>query len=926
MANLEVFRFKSAEQLTQQVSDVSNILGESITQSTIHNESLGLSINDLKVRFPVRYQAYIDILRKNRKGEVTHAPYTKRIHTLNVLDGYISTHHSQREDDRTLFAPQMNAFEALRAFLEEGRTKGYIKLPTGSGKTVVFTEFVEATDLKTLIVVPTQILVNQTEEKFREFAPATEIGKVYSRHKDYSKQTTVSTYASFLKDVESGKINPDDYDLLILDEAHKSLSSRKIDAVRSFSNAIKLGFTATPRYTQEKHLRNLLSTEIHTMSIREAVEQGILSSLSIYIAKTDIDLSEVKVTSRGEYQDRDLERAINIMSRNTAAVNLYEAMFQDQPAVAYCVSVKHAEDLASRFREKGISAEVISGYQPREEQFEVLNRFRSGFIKVLCNADILIEGFDDPHVNVCLNLRPTISPVIAEQRAGRVLRPDPGNPFKHAYIIDFIDQFTNPNHFPVSFAQILEAAHIFRNYDNPDTHPGFGIQDKGVVRYPELGISGLRVITNAEEVMRVVSKMVEQKYQLPHEGWNTINAVALRFKISRTATQRLTNNYRESHPEYFRMFQPPHGNMPHEYISPELVSIIQEVKANAKVPIEGWMTATAFAKELGVSYVLVGRLLERHREADSINLRVFRAHNGQLLEHYSPGLLNALRTQIKEGHLDIGAAAIGWLTYSKAGDILGADNKTIETFAEAYKETSPELFVRFRINKGRGEARVHIAPELVQLIKEKIESIPLAEEGWVTREGLMRTLAIGHSAIVTLLEKYKEPNPGYFQIRRDSRGRVFEYISPALIPVLQSDRRGFTPPQVGWLSYPMLAQELGVTHPTAKKIAQKYQETYPEDFKSFLSSNGRLREFVSPRFIAILKEEIGRVGKPEEGWITAYGLQSETGIDARLVYNFVKKYRDTNLEYFRVYRDRRNRISEHFSPELMDKVKKHYGK
>lgn len=208
MTNPELLRLRSLEQLTKQVSDVSAILGESITQPNLHNEILGLSLNELKERFPIRYQIYLDALRKSRTGEAFSAPYAKRIHTLNALDGYISTHYSQNEGDRTLWESQMNAFEALRLSLEDGLTDGYIRLPTGSGKTVVFTEFVEATNPKALIVVPTRILVNQTIEKFERFAPGIETGKVYSDAKEWDRQVTITTYSSFLRGVESGKINP----------------------------------------------------------------------------------------------------------------------------------------------------------------------------------------------------------------------------------------------------------------------------------------------------------------------------------------------------------------------------------------------------------------------------------------------------------------------------------------------------------------------------------------------------------------------------------------------------------------------------------------------------------------------------------------------------------------------------------------------
>jgi len=919
-------RPKTKEQLNIQVNNVSETLGTPIAPPISANgEIFNLVPSNLKEKFPVRYEIYVDTLRRRKRSEESNLLYKRRLYALNALDRYINTYYSQNQDERTLFDPQMNAFEALRMAIEERDTEGYIRLPTGSGKTVVFTEFVEATDLKTLIVVPTRILVDQTETRFKEFAPGVETGKVYMQSKEYEKPVTITTYASFLKDVEAGKIKPEDYELLILDEAHESLSQRRMDAVRRFTNAIKLGFTATPRYTKEKHLGNLLNTEIHNMPIREAVELGILSPLSVYLAKTDVDLSEVKITSTGEYKDEDLERAINIAARNTDAVDLYKAMFLGQKALAYCVTVNHAVDLAARFEQGGIKAAVVSSYQSAAEQKNALEKYKTGEIDVLCNADLLIQGFDEPSVNVCLNLRPTASPVVAEQRAGRVLRPNPSNPFKHAYIVDFIDQSGDPNRFPISFAQILESAHVFRK-DNPPDYPR---QDTGTgtILYPQIEISGLKVITEAEEVMRVIREMVDQQYQIPQEGWFSIPAVASRFRIHGSTIKRIISNYRETNPEHFRMFRPVHGSVPKEHISSELVEIIQEMRGNLRAPIEGWMHMPAIIDELGVSRELIERLIKKYRDENSSYFRVFRMEDGRLSEHYSPELLDILKTKVWREYSSIGPPQEGWLTYSKAGRLLRThNNKNVEKLAQPHKETNPEFFANFRINKGKGAVREHISPQLVEILAQQVNNIPHVEEGWDTKEGLIKILGMGDNSVNVRLSEYRENHPEYFQLFKSPNGRILEYISPELRSILQSQREGFTSPEEGWLSYAILAQDLGVTTVTTRKITEKYKKSYPEYFKLFLTTRGHLREYVSPELAAFLKEERKKIDRPKEGWKTVYALGNELGVSAGGIYNFVSKFRKSNPEYFTLHRDTKNRVSEHLSPKLIDLLKNEYIK
>lgn len=570
MANVELFRLKTQEQLTGQIQDISDVLGELVTQPSRHNEAFSLSIEDMKERFPERYRIYVDTLRRNRVGSNPAPTSTKKMHALNALDEYVIRHYTD-ENNRTLKARQMTVFEDMRDFLEAGGSDGYIKLPTAAGKTVLFIELIEATGLQTLVVMPTKVLVDQTAEKFQEFAPAVEIGKVYSDAKEYGRRVTLTTYDSFMARVESGDLVPDHYSggLLILDEAHRVLSRRRRHTVGLFRDSIRLGFTATPKYATNRSLKDLLNNEVHSMDIPEAIELGLLSPLSVYLAETDIDLSNIRIAADGDYDERDLDRAINITSRNIAAVDVYQQLFLGQKTVVYCVGIKHAEAIAKAFNHKGIPADFISGEQSRVEQQEKLKRYKSGEVSVICNANILIEGFDEPSATVCLNLRPTLSAVVAEQRGGRVLRIDPNNRNKHAIIVDFLGKDYSAGgmvgeHPPITFAQILEGAEIFKKAD-PYEGKAAG---RYATHYPSIEISGIKVVTDAEEVMRVVREI----RGITEMGWYSIIALSRRFRLPEEFVLEFFKPVRAVHPEYFEIRA--HSGQQKEYMSPEASGIL----------------------------------------------------------------------------------------------------------------------------------------------------------------------------------------------------------------------------------------------------------------------------------------------------------------------------------------------------------------
>lgn len=517
----ESFRYKSQEELRSQFQSAQDIVGNeeelSFTPpSRDQDEIFSLSVSEIKQKYARRYEMYFQILRRKKtegnftEGEVEY--FRKWLFALNALDTYITNHHEGEEV--TLRERQVTVFEDLRNFVEAGGREGYIKLPTGVGKTVLFTEFVEALSLRALIVVPKKLLVRQTEGKFKKFAPDLDVGKIYADAKQFGRQVTIITYDSLRNQLEKGTIKPEDYDCLILDEAHVSLSDKRMDVVKKFTQSLNIGFTATPDYSDEKGVSQLLATEIHHMNIKEAVQEKLLSPFTSILARTKVDISNVKVTSSGEYDESELEEAVNVFGRNKAAVDLYKQGFNGQLAVAYCAGVQHAKDLAKLFNEEGIPAAAISGKTPDKEQEKLIEQFHNGEIKVLCNADILIAGFDEQRASVCLNLKPTRSRVVAEQRGGRVLRLDEDDSRKHAYIIDFIDQRVPETNLPILFANVVGEAQILSSVtESWGTGGGGGKTSDGTPQLPDIQVEGLEVITETEEIMKVVSSRLESEVE-----------------------------------------------------------------------------------------------------------------------------------------------------------------------------------------------------------------------------------------------------------------------------------------------------------------------------------------------------------------------------------------------------------------------------
>lgn len=411
---------------------------------------------------------------------------------------------------------QLRMIEAILNFLILGNREGYIVAPTGFGKTVLITQLLKAINEPAYILVPRKALLHQTASEFMRFAEDLDVGFIYGLLKEFNKNITIITYESFVRQTEKGKLNKD-IKYLILDEPHTCLTHKRMEAVSKYKQAIKLGFTASPYYSDEKKVSNLLPTEILSVTVPEAVEEGFLCPFMVIIAETDTDISKVKVIG-GDYSSKDLSEAVNIDSRNRSALKLYQTVpaFWNQSTFIHCASISHANNVAKLFQNIGISASAVHSNLEDTEIDKVLYDFKSGKLKVLCNVDMVTTGFDAPLASVCFNLRPTKSVVVATQRV-RNLRIDPLNHKKFAYIVDFFDQAGRGKGQPICYADIIKQTFVV-----PERFKHLFPRDKmEKILVPKIKVNNLKVHTSYKKVLKIIAKRkaLAQQVYISYDKW-----------------------------------------------------------------------------------------------------------------------------------------------------------------------------------------------------------------------------------------------------------------------------------------------------------------------------------------------------------------------------------------------------------------------
>lgn len=670
-----------------------------------------MDLAEIKEKYSERYRVYMDILLSQKNTSEIHEgdlnSVKKWIQALNNMDAYIETHTPHRENLDARSKRQLTVFEDIRDHLEQGKKEGYVKLPTGVGKTVLFSKITESLGLKTLIVVPSKILITQTGEKIEEFTDM-DFGKYFQGEKNLNENVTITTYLSLVRAVKEGTINPADYDALILDEAHKALGEETSKVIDRF-DAVKLGFTATPKYSKDKHVSDLLEHEMHSMTIIEAAQEKLVSRFKSYIAYTDTDISAVKIKNREKYDPDELEKAINQESRNRSAVELYKQQFQGHLAIAYCGGVTHAEHVADMFNKDDIKAEVISGDTPDDEKEKILARYNSGETKVLCNARILIEGFDEPKATVCLNLQPTLSHVDAEQRAGRVLRLDPDNPDKWAYIVDFVDKGASTS--TRTFAEIAQASEVDK--DQAVTFKDFGQGGEGEKEgekegegkepktVPDIIINGLRVVVDAREVLKIGLDF-EQERQVERKQFLTLDL--LKKEVVEAGIKSIVQ-YQSASQEHDDW-----PSAPHEMFSNKGWISWNDLfgKENLTVP-EGWISLNGMRDVLDVvSITATKNITDRLRKKPDLKSEwgTYTVRNVKT-EYFSPSFVKLVEDELKLRQ----GAPDGWQTAGALRAVMHRDDKFLKKKAEEVRGVHPEWFKRFRDKSGKMSE--HYSPELI---------------------------------------------------------------------------------------------------------------------------------------------------------------------------------------------------------------------
>lgn len=331
---------------------------------------------------------------------------------------------------------QREAIDALYRYWSKWDGNPLIVLPTGTGKSVVISEFVRGAveswpDTRILMLTHVKELIAQNFQALVRNWPMAPAGIVSAGlgRKDYQAQVLFAGIQSIWRNAY--KVQR--CDLLIVDESHLiprdagTMYGKFIADLKSINPDMKIvGFTATPFRMDSGMLHQgegaLFNAIAYEMSILEATQQGYLSEVVPKRAGTQLDVSGVGLRG-GEFIAGELEKACDIDGVTQAAVDEIVEFGKDRGSwLVFAAGVDHALHIRDAVRARGFSAETVTGETPAGERDAIIQGFKAGKIRCLTNMSVLTTGFDAPGTDLIGMLRPTKSAGLFIQMIGRGTR------------------------------------------------------------------------------------------------------------------------------------------------------------------------------------------------------------------------------------------------------------------------------------------------------------------------------------------------------------------------------------------------------------------------------------------------------------------------------------------------------------------------
>jgi len=366
---------------------------------------------------------------------------------------------------KQLYAYQQKAIEEIFSKLKDhpSRYNLLYQLPTGGGKTVIFSEitrrYIQATGKKVMILTHRLELCAQTAGMLQEFGVNNMV--INSAVKELPVPNDFMCYVAMVETLNNRLrdkiLDLDNIGLMIVDEAHYNSFGKLF---RFYEKGVVLGVTATPLSSNINiRMKDTYDELIIGESISSLIESGFLAKATTY--HYHVGLTSLKVGRSGDYTVSSSERLYNNFAMQDKLVSAYKEQCLGKKTLIFNNGIATSQYVYATFQEAGFEIKHLDHTYSTVERKEILQWFREKPDAILTSVSILTTGFDEPTVECIILNRATKSLTLYFQMIGRGSRVLPGkSEFK------VVDLGNNLNRFgmwdePVNWMSIFDSPEMY---------------------------------------------------------------------------------------------------------------------------------------------------------------------------------------------------------------------------------------------------------------------------------------------------------------------------------------------------------------------------------------------------------------------------------------------------------------------------------
>lgn len=353
-------------------------------------------------------------------------------------------------------AMQISFINNLNKILEKGEKRALLISATGTGKTYASAFALrENRPRRALFLVHREQIAKQAIESYKKiFGETKTFGLLSGNSKEFEADFLFSTMQMMSKEDIFKKFKEDEFDIIVIDEAHRIGASSYQKIIQYFKPKLLLGMTASPErtdgYDVYKEFNYNIACEIR---LKQALEENFLCPFH-YFGITDIEFDGETIDENTELSDFSKLTCDERVNYIIKQIEFYGHSGTTTNGLVFCSSKREALALSDKFNDRGYFTVVLTGEDSQEKREEAINRLTSKNIEekidYIFTVDIFNEGVDIPEINQVIMLRPTESPIVFVQQLGRGLRKAADK--EYVVILDFIGNYKNNFMIPIALS------------------------------------------------------------------------------------------------------------------------------------------------------------------------------------------------------------------------------------------------------------------------------------------------------------------------------------------------------------------------------------------------------------------------------------------------------------------------------------------